>query len=112
MQQSNPYEAPPQPADELHAAQPLSRWHGFKRGFRHGTLWSMLIVVPMTPGFYDMDTRYQRRIRDSDLPAMQSAIAWIGAAGTALTFITLPWAFSAGCVQHARFRRRKESQNR
>ena len=103
---SNPYESSSVFEDKPMPMKPRSCWHGFKTGFRNGTLWSLLLFVPTVPAFYGEMTMHRRiqrtstnrTSRVSQLSSVESAFAWLGAIGTALTFITLPWAITAGCV--------------
>lgn len=114
----NPYESPAVPDGAAELTTEHSCWKGFKTGFRNGALWSLLLVAPTTAAFYGEMTIYQRIQRNStngtppviQLSSVESAYAWFGAIGTALTGITLPWALVAGFVGHVRHRRKEALQ--
>jgi hypothetical protein len=110
---ANPYKSPTIADAGIASSNQSSRWHGFKTGFRNGALWSLLLIVPTVPTFYAEATMHRRMQRTAngnsriiDLSTAESTFAWLGAIGTALAGITLPWAITAGCVGQARYRKK------
>lgn len=105
----NPYQSPTISTASPDVAATDSRWQGFKRGFRNGAFWSMLLVIPTTPALHAEMTTHRRFLRDpatgtttiTDLSTTDSLAAWGASVGTALTAISLPWALVAGCVGQA-----------
>lgn len=114
----NPYRSPTISTASPDVANTDSRWRGFKRGFRNGAFWSMLLVIPTTLTFHAQMTMHRRFLRDPatgtttivDLSTADPLAAWGASASTALTAITLPWALVAGFVGQAKVAQRRERQ--
>lgn len=105
----NPYAAPEVDVD-VEAETTERPSNAFLIGFRNGKLWSLIVLVLVVPAFYiEFAIPFTRR-ETSDLPAdgmswATTAWLWFAACGTGLTFITLPWAITAGFVKWASERR-------
>lgn len=105
----NPYAAPEADVDvETETTERPS--NAFLIEFRNGTLWSLIVLVLVVPAFYIKCAIPFTRRETSDLPAdgmswATTAWLWFAACGTGLTFITLPWAITAGLVKWASERR-------
>ena len=99
----NPYEPSASVAD-LKSRRP--QLQGFARGFRNGTFWSLLLTIPVSIFFFNYPYR-------PSSGTIEVVFRLINSVGIALTYITLPWALSAGAVEHAlRKRRQRTSRDR
>ncbi len=110
----NPYE--PSSAGEVMLKPERSKTGSFLMGARSGGLWSLLLVVSVTPTLVSELSLMRRSAVDKafggpiPLSASETAFYWMEGIVTSFLMITLPWSVTAGLVRMAKDSKRIREQ--